>query len=226
MRILMHVIGFSMILVLVATGCRTMQSRDVDRSGFLGDYSMLKKGEGDEALLIYMKPGFDPTEYTKVLIEPVTIWVKEGSDMEEVTEKDQQMLADFFYKAIHDEMIKKKKIVTEPGKEVMAIRAALTQAEESTVVLDTISTIVPVAIVVTSGISLATGTAGFAGSAAAEVEIRDSLSGERLAAAVDKRRGGKRLRGVLKSWDDVYGAMEYWAERIDKRLSERPKRIE
>jgi hypothetical protein len=226
MSVLSHVIGFTLILVIVVTGCQTMQSRDVEKSGFLGDYSMLKEGEGDEALLVYMKPGFDPTKYTKVLIKPVTIWVKTGSDMTEVSMEDQQMLADYFYKAIHEELKNKKEIVTESGEGVMVIQAALTQAEESTVALDVISTIVPVGLVVSSGVSLATGTGGFAGTAVAELEVMDAISGERLAAAVDKRHGGKRLRGVLKSWDDVYGAMEHWAERIGQRLSEKPQKDE
>jgi len=40
------------------TACHTSkQARSVTESGFLGDYSQLKKGKGDQAKLVYFAPG-------------------------------------------------------------------------------------------------------------------------------------------------------------------------
>jgi hypothetical protein len=42
-------------LSLVLAGCATTRAtRSVEPSGFLGDYSQLRAGEGDEAQLIYI----------------------------------------------------------------------------------------------------------------------------------------------------------------------------
>ncbi len=58
------------------------------------------------------------------------------------------------------------------------------------------------------------------GKATVEVEITDTLSGERLAAVVDERSGAKTLRGIGGSWNDVDNAFRWWAERLRKRLQE------
>ena len=60
----------------------------------------------------------------------------------------------------------------------------------------------------------------FAGEAGVEGELTDSLSGERLGAAVDARVGNKTIRGGLKEWSQVDDAFAFWAERIRKRLAE------
>jgi hypothetical protein len=67
---------------------------------------------------------------------------------------------------------------------------------------------------------LAADSAMMAGSAAIEAEITDSLSGERLAAAVDKRLGTKTLRGAFGKWTNVDNAFEHWAEQLRTRLAE------
>lgn len=50
--------------------------------------------------------------------------------------------------------------------------------------------------------------------------ITDSITGVRLAAAVDERAGTKAYRAGLKEWSHVKRAFEYWAERIRERLLE------
>ena len=46
--------------LLTLTACRTSkQARSVTESGFLSDYSQLKKGKGDQAKLVYFAPGVD-----------------------------------------------------------------------------------------------------------------------------------------------------------------------
>lgn len=51
-----------------------------------------------------------------------------------------------------------------------------------------------------------------------EMEVLDSMTNERLAAAVDTRSGGK-LAGWSK-WGAVKEAFEFWAKRLKKRLDE------
>ena len=49
-------------------------SKKGSSTGFLGDYSMLRKGEDDEALLVYRNPNVDWKSYDKIKLDPVTIW--------------------------------------------------------------------------------------------------------------------------------------------------------
>src|SRR3546814_13289191 len=48
-------------------------------SGFLGDdYSLLREGSGDEALLVYRKPAVDWRAYDRIRLAPVTLWGEIG----------------------------------------------------------------------------------------------------------------------------------------------------
>jgi hypothetical protein len=67
---------------------------------------------------------------------------------------------------------------------------------------------------------LSTDAQVFVGKAAAEAEITDALTGERLLAAVDERAGTKALGGGFGTWSHVDEAFEYWAERMRTRLAE------
>ena len=44
--------------------------------------------------------------------------------------------------------------------------------------------------------------------------ITDSLTGELLAAGVDRRIGQRSLQGVFGKWNDVEEAWAFWAERV------------
>ena len=80
---------------------------------------------------------------------------------------------------------------------------------------------VPQARILNAAQSLATDSYAFVGSAEAEMKATDSLSGELLAEAVDKRAGGMGLKGAASfKWGDAQNAMDYWAERIPQRLQE------
>ena len=61
-------------LTLILTGCSTThKTRKVETSGFLKDYSQLRKGESDEAQLVYINAQTDFAKYDKVMIDSVQI---------------------------------------------------------------------------------------------------------------------------------------------------------
>ncbi len=47
------------------------------------------------------------------------------------------------------------------------------------------------------------------------MEGRDSITNERLAAAVDARAGTKGITRAFSKWADVQAALDYWAERTE-----------
>lgn len=210
-------------LLVSVPGCsRTHQVRSVEPSGFLGDYSQLRKGEGDEAALVYINPQADWAAYDKVLIDPVSILVEGGrkSAFRKVSREDLQMLADYLHTCIQTQMAMNYRIADQPGPGVLRIRAAITEAKGSKIVLDTLSNVMPPMIALSAAQRLAVGTNLAVGRAGVEAEILDSLSGERLAAVVDRRAGRKVLRGKLDTWDDVREAYSHWAEKLRMRLLE------
>ncbi len=209
-----------LVLALIMVGCTTLQARDVETSGFLSDYSLLKAGGDDEALLVYRKPNLSLRAYDKAILEPVTAWRTQDSQLADVPEEDVQELVSLLYAEIAPIVREQFELVKQPGPGTVRFRFALTEAGKSFVPLDMLSTVIPVGRVLSAGKSLATGTHGFVGSASVEAELTDAQTGELLAAAVDRRVGGKTLRGVTNSWNDVQQSFKVWAERLRKRLKE------
>lgn len=209
------IIGLILTLLVSVSGCAsTQQARSVEQSGFLGDYSILKEGEKDETLLIYKNPQADWKQYQKIILDPVTVWVGKDSQLKDVSAEDRQRMADLFWVKLHETLKADYEIVESPGPDVMRIQAAITEAETSNPVLDTVSSIVPQLRVLTGVKGLATGVSGFTGSSSVEMKVTDSTNKTLLAAAVDRRGGTKNLSGLTNSWNDVEESFRYWAEKV------------
>ncbi len=206
-------------LVLMGACAKTQQAREVVKAGFLDDYSILQKGAGDyQAILRYINPGVDWKHYTKVLIDPVQLWMGKSSPLHNVPREERRRLTQLLFGKLQNSILSHYRIVREPGPRVMRISAALTEAETSNSVMDTISSVLPTGYVVSGGKSLATGTGTYVGKASIEVKITDAEHGTLLAAAVDRRGGAKTLSGVTSEWDDVEQSFHYWASLLKYRL--------
>ncbi|MDX1412154.1 MAG: DUF3313 domain-containing protein, partial [Nitrospirales bacterium] len=141
--------GFLCVVILsLLVGCAaTKQARDVERSGFLGDiYPKLRKGKEGEALLVYKPEKINTarfSKYTKILLDPVTVWRGEESREAGVPQKDIQVLADHFYSLLYLTFEQDYEMVQMPGPNTLRIQVAITKVEESMVVMDVVSTVVP-----------------------------------------------------------------------------------
>jgi hypothetical protein len=189
-------------------------------SGFLGsDYSLLAAPAGDsgqKAMLVYTNMNANFTSYNKIMIAPVTFWAGDDS---KVSAADQQTLCNYFYTVLQKDLSKNFVIVDEPGPGVLKFSAALTDASSAVPVLRSISVVVPQARVLSAVKMLATGTYAFVGSAQGEAKLTDSVTGQLLAAWVDKRAGGTSVKNVdVFTWGDADNAMDYWAKGLDQRL--------
>ena len=179
-------------LMLGLSACTPIkQARQVEASGFLGDYSALRAGKDGEALKIYLNPKYQQSckTYNKVLIEPVSIWVGKKADTASIPAEDRQMLVNHLHGSLVSELGKHYQIVNTPQPGTLSIKTAITEAEGSWVALDTVSSFVPQLLVMSKLKEITTGTGTFVGKASGEVEITDAISGERMAAAVDRMVG-------------------------------------
>ena len=211
----------SLLLILTLSACAaSRQPRGIpEESGFLGNYSQLKPGKGDQAALVYIKPDVDWASYTAVQFESVTLWSGKDGGLAKLSPGDQQMLADRLYQALHDALAKDIKMVSSPGHGVLRVRVALTEAKSTLVVLNAVATIVPQIRTVTTLAGLAANTSLTVGSATIEGDVEDSLTHRRLAAFVDKRIGQRSLQG-LGTWSQVQAAFDHWGEQFANRLAE------
>jgi len=210
-------------LGLAVTGCSAShQARSVKPSGFLSDYSQLREGKEGEALLVYIQPGVDWKKYDKILIEPIEVWhdAARTGFLQEVPKEEAQVLADYLDASLRNALRNDYRFVERAGPGVLRLRVAITEAEGSTVPLDVVSTVIPQMRTLSTVKRIATGTAAFVGKAGIEGELIDGMTDQRLGAAVDRRVGQKRAKGVLNTWDDVQGAFDFWSERLRTRLTE------
>ncbi|MDD5494116.1 MAG: DUF3313 domain-containing protein [Dehalococcoidia bacterium] len=208
-------------LTLSIAGCGAKQYRRVDESGFLGDYSQLKEGKGNEALYVYVNTHADCRKYSKVIIDPVSLWGKsKHSSLASLDLKDQKMLATLAWGTLYDAMRKGNfEIVYQPGPDVMRVRGAITEATKAEVILADVMAVAPYAWEAATLWGIGSGKWPFLGELSGEMEISDSQTGERLFAAVDK------VVGVLGSnldpragWDDVRQGFNLWRDRLGKRM--------
>src|SRR5271154_4049767 len=189
-------------------------------TGFLGnDYSLMTPpaaGSDQEAMLRYINPNASWGSYNKIMIAPVTYWAADDS---KVSAADQQALCNYMYTVLVTDLGKTFVIVDQPGPGVLKVSGALTDASSAVPVLRSISVVVPQARAVSVLKMAATGTYAFVGSAQCAIKINDSVTGQLLAAAVDKRVGGASIKNVdVWQWGDAENAMDYWGNEIDQRL--------
>lgn len=223
-----RVTGVFLVCALMgAGGCAsTQEAKSVEKSGFLGDYSMLREGqrsamkEGieDEALWIYRNPNADWRKYKKIQLDPVTVWLGPNSKMKDVPVEDRQRLANILWSKLDEELRKDYEMTSHAGPDVLWIQAAITEAESSNPVLDTVSSVIPQTRLLSGMKSMATGVSAFTGSASVEGKLTDGATGTLLSAVVDRRGGTKSLSGMTNSWNDVEEAYRFWAEKFRYRL--------
>jgi hypothetical protein len=202
---------------LTAVACAGTRGRRSapEESGFLRDYSQLTEREGAPAKLSYLNPRANWSSYDAIWIESVSMWA--NSETSKVKPEDRQMLIDFFYKALHEELSKNFRIANGPGPGVLQFRAALTEAKGANVPLKTVTTVVPQLKLASMAVGMGADIVTTVGEATLEAEVLDSMTKERLGAIVDQR-AGKKWYTQLKTWSDVKSACEHWAKALRERL--------
>ena len=196
-----YLLGLLLTGALLLGGCATGGMNDVEESGFLVDYSQLTPGGEDRAALTYVDPDVDFKKYDSLMFDRVSVWLSPEAENRDVDPAVFKKMSDYFLNALIGAVEDGYTVVDQPGPNVIRVRAAITDVEPSDPVAKAIS-------VDNIGI----------GGAEAEMELLDSMSSERLAAAVDSRRGGKAASRAV--WEDTKDAFDYWAERFRVRLDE------
>ncbi|WP_282605559.1 DUF3313 domain-containing protein [Pelagibius sp. Alg239-R121] len=222
----MQAVRVFFLLVFVLFGCEnaSRQARNVEYSGFLGDYSQLRASTDEGFNQVYMNPKLDNPEfvrrYTKVLLDPVVIY-RDPKEKDLMLSSDLQGIADNFFMLLQNELSKDYEVVRSPDRETLRIAVAITNASKDIAVLDTLSTLVPSAFAVSTLYSYAADAPGFSGDVSIEARFSDGISGEIYKAAVDRRIGQKSFSAEsLDSWQTVNDAILFWSRYTRFNLCE------
>lgn len=216
-------VAFLFLALVFSVGCaQTRHVKSVDKSGFLGEALYEKLTPGDqsigEASLRWVDDSAKGQKESKLILDPVVLYrqphdvKKEGNP-----NQDAQELINYFHSKIYEALSKHFEIVNKPGPQTFRVQIALTAYEERWVALDMISTAIPQMLLVSELKGLVTDKPSFVGQAQAEAKVSDSLTGHVVAAAIDRRVGGKTLGKGMSSWADVKHAMDYWALQLAYR---------
>ena len=202
---------------LLLAACATTQQADLKSARVRPTSATLTHGTDGQAALRYVNPAAQWTRYRKITIRPVTFW---GDEQSKLSPEDQQMLVNYFYQALNEELAEKFQIVHQPGPDVLDLQVAITDVEAATRALRSISMVMPQARLLATLKRGVTGSYPFVGGAQADFTISDAMTGDVLAVGVDRRIGGGSLStAAVWHWGDAENAMREWAKLLTERLS-------
>ncbi len=171
-------------------------------SGFLGSYDRMQKYPGFTGIQFETSADEGFRTYPKLMIGEVTVHFHPHAHNIPLTEDQVYELADHFKRHIYQTVADYYEIVDSPGDDVLILRAAITN-------------ILPYDYYyrwewndVYPGFSLNYATV--------ETDFNHSISGKRILAVVDDRRGKRMdyIRGE-RSWLHTDDLMELWSELFD-----------
>jgi hypothetical protein len=219
--------GLAACLLLGLTTCKTTRQITKESynqpSGFLGDYSQMRKGTNDRANLVYFRPGVNWAKYTKIWIKPVELWKSDDpeSPMNKVSPENRQKLIDLFNTTLYNTLSTNFSMVEQGGPDVLIIHAAITDFTRSRPVVGGISAIYVPLKLASLGKQTLQGTAIGVGTVTIEAEFMDGETNERLASVVDSRSGTMAIRSKFTgTFGDIRKSFQWWAERLETRLAE------
>ena len=218
----------SILLTALLPMSSTLAEDKPEFSGFLENYSDFKESKRVEDAWVYFKPNFtvdDLKHYDKLLIDPVQMMVHKKAETKTITQETRERVAGYFRDTIKKAMEPDYKIVDAPGKDVIRVRAAITNLVPKDVDHAAYEYL-PVMLAFRAG-KAATRTATdqqeITVEATLEMEFDDSITGERLMAIVDGHKGARVT--VEKGepdidWQHVTAALDYWAKTMRERFDE------
>ena len=187
-------------------------------SGFLVNYDNLQKGPKGGVAERYLKPGVDFSKYNKLMLDNVVFFMADDAQYKGIDSEQMKELSDDFNQAVVKALGGQYPLVGEPGPDVMRVRVAVTQLTPGKPGQSVMTTVMPIGLAFSFLKKGATGSYPGVGKTGMEVEFLDSLSNERIGAAVDQQAGSK-LSGTSKL-GSAKEAFEFWAGRLKTFLDE------
>ena len=192
-------------------------------SGFLEDEPVFKADEDRKGALVYRKAGVNLKSYTKIMIDPVEIWIAPKTKYKGIKPDDLKVLADTFRQAIVDALEPTYPVVNKPGPDVLGIRIAITNVYITKKKRGLLG-YTPIGLVTSTAVK-ALGDNMSLQEAIIEAELLDSQSNERLGALIDQQSKTAKKKSSIgptkkgkTSWDEIEETLKFYAERFRGRM--------
>lgn len=182
-------------------------------SQFINNMPQLSQDPDRAGAMTWQKPGLDRSAYTKMMIEPITIFISPDSEYKGLDANTVTALAEGFQETLTRTLEPEIPVLNEAGPGVVYVRVALTNVKLAKKKRGLLS-YTPIGLVVTAATSLA-GSDISLKDAVLEAEILDSVTGERLGVTVDK---APKVAGGDLTWDAINQTFVFYAERIKSRM--------
>lgn len=209
------------IVVLGVAGCAS-KPQPLPFSGFLDNYSGIRPAPDESGVWVYRKADLNLNPYTKIMIDPLTVWPIQSSRYGGINTLAMWQLALAFQDRMGKALEGGYTVVSEPGPGVLRLRAALTHVTLERPSLKTPGPILPLAndILLMSSEEIS-GLMIRGGEATIEAELLDSQTQDRLVAYIEKRHSAHVFVAEDQySFGPVLEIFEYWARKLRQRLDE------
>ncbi len=194
-------------MAFFAAGCANMH---LESSGFLSDFERLEPAPELQVAFIpdevrwWQEDGLDWSRYSTICVAPVE-WRPVGKRANRVSAAAAERLCQDFHRVLSEHLA--DDVVETPGPRSVTVRAAITDVATSNVPLNV------VALIVLFPIDM--------GGIRSEIEVRDSTTGERLAAMSAYREGTPfLLLECFSRFGHARHAMKKWAQVLRQAMSE------
>lgn len=188
----------------------------ISNSGFLSDYSKLRPVDGAEGTFRYVDSSANLHPYTKILIDPVQVFVTPGPDYKGVQPDVLKRMADAFRMEFVGAMLSGYQVVEKPGPGVLRVRLAITGVQPVKPDLG-VTDFIPIKAVFNVARDAA-GAAPHVAEMSAEAEVLDA-NGQVVGAVVSTRKAGKTLpQGEKITWADLQAIAATWAKGLRQQV--------
>jgi hypothetical protein len=164
----------------------------------------------------WRNPAFDPKNYSAVIIDPSVVWNAEAMAADAgVTQEELGAVA----KHLDQVLLKTMQSIDFPVKSAAAprtlrISAAITQVKASNPTMNTISSVLPVGILMTLGRKAVGGADPNVGSCSIEVRFSDAVTGETMGLFADHKYGDKYDSANFHKLGQAQEAVDKWSEDL------------
>ncbi len=215
-----HAIARTVVLALVlgTVACTQSKVKSTEYSGFLGDYSRLQSAKSldGEPVMRWVSPALKAGKYSKVMIDPVTLYPRPAPS-KTVSEQVLYQMTNKLENNLRRELGAEMPIVATPGAKTLRLQVAITGVDISNKGFKPYE-ILPIALVV-KGAILAAGQRTQEVALYVELEVTDAQTGEVLAQVV-RKDFGKDLSNKNKvlTQADADQVLQDWAKNLRSAL--------
>lgn len=225
MRHLARLVPLALVLLLCA--CASKDAMPVDPNmtpaqaaasrHFLGaEYGKMTQVVGNKERFAWRSPSFDPKNYSAVILDPTVVWNADAlAEQSGVSPEELAAVA----KHLDAVLLKTMQSIDFPIKSAAAPRtmrlsAAITQIKPSNPTRNTISSVLPVGMLITLGRKAVGGSDPNVGSCTIEMRFSDAATGETLGLFSDHKDGNKYDTANFHKTGQADKAVDEWAELL------------